>query len=325
MYKTFLTDKIKNETFRGMMLEGFHFLFESRRTQPEILTYINGLRQKDQMKLITDINSIFIFHLVDKDQKTYKFLFNDYGKSKDLALNVLYYVADNKAALLNTLSKYAFQMYTSFIFNKFLNPNGFFNTKITGNKSLDTIIIQSIRTSVHQDLSKSKLPTGFDRYVVLIKNKIDDVVYDAGGDILDRLDEGWFDGDKSAKFINSIRYLLDPLNAGTVNTIKQQLKLMSNDDRKTYSEGGRSNTAIIVTNAILQRTAFVLDKIKIPNLQVDMMLKIISLKLLANEENIYKPLHNEIYKFLITRLKELKKPNNKISKHVADKADYAGK
>ena len=55
------------------------------------------------------------------------------------------------------------------------------------------------------------------------------------------------------------------------------------------------------------------------------MLKIISLKLLANEENIYKPLHNEIYKFLITRLKELQKPKKyQINRYVADKANYAG-
>ena len=325
MFNKFFTNPIKNEIFREVILEGFHFLFEDRRTQPEILTYLNSLKPRDQTKLIMDINSIFIFEIVDKDQRVYKFLFNDYGKSKDLALNVMYYVADTKPVFLNVLATYAFKMYTNFIFNKFLNPNGFFNTKITGNKKLDAIIIQTVRDSVHEDLNKSKLPTGFDKYVVAIKNKIDDVVYDAGDKILDRIDEGWFSSDNSGKFIESIRLLLDPINAGTVNTIKQELKNMSKDDRKKYSEGGRSNSATIVTSAILQRTAYVLDKIKIPNVHIDTMLKIISLKLLANEPNIYNPIYKNVYKFLIEQLKKLKEPKNKISKYVAGKADYAGK
>lgn len=324
MFKEVYTNPIKNEIFRGVILERFHFLFETRRTDTEILTHLNSLKPKDQLKLIQDINSIFIFYLVDKDQNIYKFLFKDYGKSKDMALSVMYYVANTTPALLNNLSHYVFQMYSGFIFNKFLNPRGFFNTKITGNKELDAIIIASIRSTVHEDLKKSKLPTGFDKFVVQIKNKIDDVVYDAGDKILDRLDEGWFDGDKSNKFVNSIRLLLDPINAGTINTIRQQLKLMSKDDRKKYSEGGRSNTATVVTSAILQRTAYVLDNIKIKNLQIDTMLKVISLKLLAREEQIYNPLYKDVNNFLKAQLSKLQKPKNKISKHVADKASYAG-
>lgn len=325
MFKEVYTNPIKNEIFRGVILERFHFLFETRRTNAEILTHLNSLKPKDQLKLIQDINSIFIFYLVDKDQNIYKFLFKDYGKSKDMALSVMYYVASTTPTLLNNLSHYVFEMYSGFIFNKFLNPRGFFNTKITGNKELDAIIIANIRSTVQEDLKKSKLPTGFDKFVVQIKNKIDDVVYDAGDKILDRLDEGWFDGDKTNTFVQSIRLLLDPINAGTVNTIRQHLKLMSKDDRKKYSEGGRSNTTTVVTSAILQRTAYVLGNIKIKNLQINTMLKIISLKLLANEEQIYDPLYKSINQFLKNQLSKLQKSKNKISKYVADKASYAGK
>lgn len=283
----------------------------SEETFETTIRWFSNLNKSAKKDVIEDINNIFLSQ-ISLDPEVKEYVLKKYINDEKLCLNILLSSIQDKTGV-EFLNSFVIKVLSNFLSKKYLNPDGFFGTKalITGNKKLDKLILLTIFNLFEKDLKRGNIkdmPKGFSGIVKNLENNLKKIINNNINKIQiiklqnSQLNEGIIDSFKIEKLLYSINRLLK-LNKETVNIIREVLKNTNADDLQNVLKDGASYTAVLLSIGIMRRTGEVLDKIKLKDPILDNMLRLLSLRLLSENNAYFETLNRKLSDFIDIEIK----------------------
>jgi len=271
--------------------------------------------------IIKETNSAFISNLSDEDD------FVDYTLEKninnqDLFLAVTFYALGYKEEITK-IKGFIYNFYLEYLLETFFKPtSSFFGSKssFTGNKKIDKLIQNNIYKYFSNILTdRGRVPSEFRS----LDNSITDYIENSLQNVKPNLNEGILTSINLGRLIFTINYLF-AFNRKTNEYIKSVLSKMNKEDLKDISKGGQSNTASLITMAILERIADELKGIQIKkDKNLDKLLALIGYNVLKKSSYINNRLENAIGKAIQSKLEYLKAPKTQLTDVLASLGGFA--
>lgn len=275
------------------------------------------MRSKNKKKITQLVNNSFLSSLSVNKPFT-EYIKKRYGGSQELTMLILQavnlYSADGETKSKPKLNDFILGMYMEFIKNTYLSSKGFFGTRtlITGNKTLDNIISVKLHNSVDRAVKGKNNPLF--NYIgnniqaslknnQLLKNGLSD-------NVKSMMNEGLMSSINLWRLKRSIKALFAPLNNSTLKEIDEVFKNVDVGDVSQIAKGGKSVTVQLMSEALMIRTAKMLDAITIDDKIIDELLKAISSALLTKSPEFYDPLKKGLDEYIDIRLEYLRKNKN---------------
>lgn len=295
---------------------------DTNLTADELINNYNAKPDDEKREMVSSANSLFISELSNNDEFV-EFTLNKHIDNEELFFNLLLYAIGKKDEL-PAIKHNIYKFYLDFILDKFFKPTStFIGTKsaLTGNKKVDKAV-KMVIFKYFSRLLRSKY--SFPKHYRSLDNKITAYIKNNLQDVRGEINEGLLTSINLTRLMFSIGFLFD-FNKKTNAQIKAVLSEMDPEDLKETSKGGKSNTATLITKAILKRIAEELVIIKIgadPNL--DKLLALIGYDLIRENSDLNNALEDVLEKLIQNKLEDLKKPNTKLTNMLASFGGFAG-
>lgn len=294
------------------------YIREKFQSSVNLKGQFSKLSNGEQKFLTRELNILYLTSLSIKDKSLNSYALKKYSKNSDLTLELLEIYDDNSngnSLNFNRLDQINLNIYIGYVFEVFLNVNSgwFKKSLITGNKTIDYILLNSIKKGLSKEIQTDKfkgsiegdkMHNNFERnYKNFLSNSTS---------IINSLTEGIFDSIKIQRILSKIAMIF-PMNNKTYAVIKNELNKLNPDDLKEFNKKG-SMLSLILTKSIIIRCSNAFNEIQMLDENVDYILKIISEKILNTSSSIFSSIQSDLGKIINNKTQEIKSRKNIISK-----------